>query len=107
MKPFSEEPLKPEVIADFKEKHKNVFEITVGEGDEPKVTGYFRKPTISELSVLLNGDKEKIFDQTLTMFNTCLLGGHPSFETDDDVKLAAIQVFSEVIKARQASIKKL
>lgn len=122
-KVFSEEPLAPEVIADFKAKHKGVFCISVPATDEPPVDdsgnelpvqmldGFFRRLTIDEIGLAQRASTtNNLLDpvkSVLIMYNTSLIGGHPAFESDEEVKRAALEQFKTVIKARTATIKKV
>lgn len=145
---FSVEPISEAQIADWKEKHRGVFDIDVPATDEdddllieanaemklakalPESTddekalkeqaiadaqakldsvkilkGYFRKVGIDELG-MVDGQKNKL-KGSLILYNTSLLGGHPAFENDEDVKIAALKQMGVVLKQRSAVIKKL
>lgn len=107
---FSTEPVTPEQIASWKADFKNVFAIDVPGTDEdeaPAITGYFRKPSIAEIGIATQGNEKNPLNSSLMLYNTCLLGGHPDFDTDEEVKRAAISQFKDILKTRTASIKKL
>lgn len=102
------EPITAEQIQAWKAKYKDVFAIDV-EGDTPEetVTGYFRKPSINELTTAQEAAGNSFIKLGLAIVNTCLLGGHPSFGDNDEVKRACIEQFKDIIKIRKANLKKL
>ena len=102
------EPISGNQIADWKEKHKNVFQISVpNEDSTEELHGYFRKPTIDELALATGGNKDNPLKASLVIYNSCLLGGHPAFAEDESVKMAAMSKFGTLMKVREAEIKKL
>ena len=75
--------------------------------DSVHITGYFRKPSIDEIGLATSGNDKTPLKATMVMYNTCLLGGHPEFDTNEDVKRAALSQFKDVLKTRTATITKL
>lgn len=68
------------------------------------IVGYFKKPSNTEIGLISAVKNE--FEGAMIMYNSCLLGGHPSFEKDDDVKRAAFNQFPALLKTRVSSLKK-
>jgi len=102
------EEMNADQINDWKEKHKSVFCIEVpNEAGDKKLAGYFRKPKIDELGMATAANKDNPLKATQVIYNTCFLGGHPDFEKDEDIKMAAMSKFGEIIQVREAEIKKL
>lgn len=98
----------------WKQTHKDVFAISVpatdedsGKEDGEKLTGYFRKPKLDELGMAAQASRDNALKASQVIYNTCLLGGHPAFADDEDVVRAALSKFGDVIKTREAQIKKL
>jgi hypothetical protein len=98
----------------WKQLHKDVFAITVPATDEDEgkedgevLTGYFRKPKLDELGMAAQASRDNALMASQVIYNTCLLGGHPAFNDDEDVVRAALAKFGNVIKTREAQIKKL
>jgi len=109
-KVFSKDPIEQTTIDEWKGKFRNVFAVEVPVSDEPgadTITGYVRKPDLEEIGIVTSGNKENPVKAVIVLYNTCLLGGHPSFETDKDVRDAAIKQFEDILKTRQATIKKV
>src|SRR5689334_16631534 len=110
---FTTEAIKPEQIADWKTAHKGIFQISVagtdqGQPGEGQIHGFFRKPTLDELGMAATaGGKDNPMKTSRVLYNTCILGGHPDFENDETVILSALSQFGEIMKTRQAEIKKL
>jgi hypothetical protein len=71
------------------------------------IKGYFRKPSVDELGIASQGNEGAPLKVSTIVYNTCLLGGHPDFETDEDVKMAALKQFKGILKGRTASLKKV
>ena len=105
---FTEEAIEEAQIEDWKAKYKKVFAIPVcseDDDDSPKVTGYFRKPSVDELGLMQQASNKVAAVKIL--YNTCLLGGHPLFENDEDIMQGAMKQFQTVLKTRYSEIKKL
>lgn len=108
------EPIPQAQIDAWKQLHKDVFAITVPATDEDEgkedgevLTGYFRKPKLDELGMAAQASRDNALKASQVIYNTCLLGGPPAFVEDEDVVRAALGKFGNVIKTREAQIKKL
>ena len=92
----------PEQIAEWKEKHGEIFAI--------KVDGhvcYLHKPsrkTISYASVAGKTDPLK-FNETI--LRQCWLGGSEAIRTDDDKFMSAGGVLDQLIEVKEAELEKL
>lgn len=92
----------PEQIAEWKEKHGEIFAIKV-DGH----VGYLHKPsrkTISYASVAGKTDPLK-FNETL--LRECWLGGSEAIRKDDDKFLAAGGVLDRIVEVKEAELEKL
>lgn len=111
---LSTETIPQAQIDAWKQTYKDVFAISVPATDDDavtedmqKLTGYFRKPKLDELGMAAQTGKDNALKASQVIYNTCLLGGHPAFAEDEDVVRAALSKFGDVIKTREAQIKKL
>lgn len=111
---LSTEPIPQAQIDAWKQTYRDVFAITVpatdedaGKADGETLTGYFRKPKLDELGMAAQASRDNALKASQVIYNTCLLGGHSAFADDEDVVRAALGKFGDVIKTREAQIKKL
>lgn len=109
---FTTEPILPAQIADWKEQHKtrelHFIEVPVSDEKEADFIGaYFRNPTIEELGLAVTGGGENKLKTSQILYNTCLLGGHPDFETDQAIMQSAMKQFGQAIKTREGRLKKV
>lgn len=110
---LSTEQIPQAQIEAWKQTHKDVFAISVPASDDDTddksetLTGYFRKPKLDELGMAAQAGRDNALKASQVIYNTCLLGGHPAFADDEDVVRAALGKFGDVIKTREAQIKKL
>ncbi len=89
-----------EQIKEWKDKHGELFQITV-EGK----TCILRKPNRKDLSyVSVVKDPIKMSE---TLMNHLWVAGDEEIKTNDDLFLAAVNKIDEVIKVKEAEIKKL
>lgn len=91
-----------EQIEGWKQKHGDVFCVTVGEK-----TAYLKKPdrkTLSAAAVLGKSDPIKYNE---VMLNNCWLGGDEEIKADDALFLGVSSKLSELIEIKEAEIKKL
>ncbi|MBS1745755.1 MAG: hypothetical protein JST21_06270 [Bacteroidetes bacterium] len=89
-------------IDDWKKKHGEIFQIEV-DGH----VAFLKTPDRKTLSYAGSvGTKDPIkFNEIL--LNNCWLGGDEEIKTDDSLFLGAGQVISEIIKVKEATIKKI
>mgnify|MGYP002519697231 CR=1 FL=1 len=89
-----------EQIKEWKAKYGDLFEVTV-EGK----TCILRKPNRKDLSyVSVVKDPIKMSE---TLLNRLWLGGDEEIKTDDELFMATVNVMEDVLKVKEAEIKKL
>lgn len=89
-----------EQIKEWKAKYGDLFEVTV-EGK----TCILRKPNRKDLSYAsVVKDPIKMSE---TLLNRLWLGGDEEIKTDDELFMATVNVMDDVLKVREAEIKKL
>ena len=89
-----------EQIKEWKEKHGELFQITV----EDK-SCILRKPNRQDLSYAsVVKDPIKMSE---TLLNRLWLGGDEEIKTDDELFMATVNVMEDVLKVKEAEIKKL
>jgi len=98
-----------DLLKQLKEKHSDVYELTVGE-DKEKLYGFFRKPTFNEFRMIypliVKGD-DLMADKRLA--ETCWLGGDNELINIDnnlDLFLSYKADLSVLIDIKASSIKK-
>lgn len=92
----------PEQIAEWKNKHKEVFGISV-DGH----VAYLKKPDRKALSYASGvGAKDPIKFNEIILEN-CWLGGSEEIKTDDSLFLGVSGKISELIEVKEAELKKL
>lgn len=102
------EAVTAEQIAEWKAKNpRGVFALPFEKDDNTVITGYFRKPTITELDQATAGVQNAPLKSMRILYNTCFLGGHPEFKDNEDVVLAGIKAFGEINKTQEIAVKKL
>jgi hypothetical protein len=112
MKVITTEPILQAQIDDWKQQHNtnelHLIEVPLGDDENAEVVkGYFRNPTMSELSIATKASVDDKLKFSQVLYNTCLLGGHPLFEKNDSVIQSAMKEFAIAIKPRQAKLKKV
>lgn len=89
-----------EQIKEWKAKYGDIFEVTV-EGK----TCILRKPNRKDLSYAsVVKDPIKMSE---TLLNRLWLGGDEEIKTDDELFMATVNVMEDVLKVKEAEIKKL
>jgi len=89
-----------EQIKEWKAKYGDLFEVTV-EGK----TCILRKPNRKDLSYAsVVKDLIKVVE---TLLNRLWLGGDEEIKTDDELFMATVNVMEDVLKVKEAEIKKL
>ena len=89
-----------EQIKEWKAKYGDLFEVTV-EGK----TCILRKPNRKDLSYAsVVKDPIKMSE---TLLNRLWLGGDEEIKTDDELFMATVNVMEDVLKVKEADIKKL
>ncbi|MBQ8270907.1 MAG: hypothetical protein IJZ22_06875 [Bacteroidaceae bacterium] len=89
-----------EQIKEWKAKYGDLFEVTV-EGK----TGILRKPNRKDLSYAsVVKDPIKMSE---TLLNRLWLSGDEEIKTDDELFMATVNVMEDVLKVKEAEIKKL
>lgn len=127
MKPIvTTDPISEMQIAEWKEKYpRGIFEIEVACSDEPLIRqkeggkegeteeyyeyikGYFRKPDVTEIGLATQGNEKAPLKIVGIIYNTCFIGGHPDFQSNEDVKLSAYEKMAKLTKKRVSVIKKV
>ena len=88
-------------INDWKKKHEDIYEISV---DNKK--GYFRRPDRSTLSLFLSL-QDKPMEANEALARNCFLGGDNALLEQDSLFFAVVSKLSELLKLKDAQIKKL
>ena len=91
-----------EQIAEWKEKHGEVFKITV----EDKAC-YIKRPSRKALGYASVGGKDNPIVFSEIILKDCWLGGDKEIQTDDALFLAASAKVVETIKVAEAALEKL
>lgn len=91
-----------EQIAGWQKKYDEVHEVTI----EDK-TCYLRKPNRSTLSMAATLGKSDAIKYSEIMLENCWLGGDEDIKTVDEYFFAAAAKVAELIKIKEATIKKL
>ncbi len=89
-------------IAEWKEKHGDVWAITVGGS-----VCYLKRPSRKALSYASMMGKSDPLRFSETMLNECWLGGDERIKTDDSLFLGAASKVAELVEVKEAVIKKL
>lgn len=92
----------PEQIESWKNLHKEVFTVTVGDS-----IGYLKKPdrnTIKAVSSIGQSDSIRSIE---ILLENCWLGGDEDIKTDDDKFFGVSQELAKLINFKQAELKKL
>ena len=91
-----------EQITNWKKKHGEVYEITVGD----KVC-YLHKPTRQVLSLAMSKAQTNPLAFGETIVNNCWLGGDEIIKTDDSYFLGLSGKLDDLINIKTAELKKL
>lgn len=89
-----------EQIKEWKAKYGDLFEVTV-EGK----TCILRKPNRKDLSY--SSVVKDPIKMSETLLNRLWLGGDEEIKTDDELFMATVNVMEDVLKVKEAEIKKL
>ena len=98
-----------EQIAAWKSQFKTRFisELISEDPDGTKHVTYFKQPEISHLQMVADKARDKQeMDAMETLFNTLRIGGSDVVLTDFWLKMQCITGLKDVIKTRQAEVKK-
>ena len=96
-----------EQIAEMKEKHGDVFEVSVISADGVEHKGYLRKPKRQELSYATKVGSSNPLGFNESIINACWLAGDEAIKTDDALFMGVSGQIAEIIEVAEASIKKL
>jgi hypothetical protein len=97
----------PEQIAGMKQKHGDVFEVTVISTDGIQHKGYLRKPRRQELSYATKVALSNPLGFNESILKACWLAGDDAIKTDDALFMGVSGQMAEIIEVAEASIKKL
>lgn len=89
-------------ICEWKEKHGDVFELTVED-----LVGYFKKPSRKTLMFASTQIQTNPLKFNEILMEQCWLGGDEALVKDDNYFLAVSGKLGEIIEIKQAEIKKL
>ena len=92
----------PEQIAEWKEKHGEIFSI--------KVDGhvcYLRKPRRKDISYASVAGKTDSLKFNEAMLRQCWLGGSEAIRTDDDKFMGAGAILDQLVEVKEAELEKL
>lgn len=93
-------------IQDYKKKYGKVYLITVTDDEGKDYNAVFRKPDIKILSAASKFEKEP-FKAGIILFDNCWIAGDEEIKTQDDLKIAAMNVMESMFTQYTAKIKKL
>lgn len=98
-----------EMIEEWKQKHGDVYKVTVDKGLESEKVAYVRKPTRQELKYAMMASKggQDLISMQEVLVRHCMLGGDPVIQTDDEYFLAVAEKVSDLFKKREAELEKL
>lgn len=98
-----------DMIKEWKQKHGEVYKVTVDKDLPTEKTAYVRKPTRKELSyamVASNGGKDIIAMQEALIRNSWL-GGDMEMQDDDSYFFALADKVSELMQKKEGELEKL
>lgn len=91
-----------EQIAEWKEKYRDIYEITV----DGRVC-YLRKPNRRELSYASMAGKSDPMKFNEVILAQCWLGGDEEIKTEDDLFLGVSAQVAQIVEVKEAELKKL
>lgn len=89
-------------IKEWKEKHKDIYLVTVDDKG-----CYLRKPTRKEISYATMMGKSDPLKFSEAILNSCWLDGDDEIKTDDELFMGVAGQLAELVKVKEAEIKKL
>ncbi|MCD8177311.1 MAG: hypothetical protein LUE98_07765 [Tannerellaceae bacterium] len=92
----------PEQIKEWKEKHSDIFAVTVAAH-----VCYLKKPTRKDLSYASTAGKTDPLKFNEVILRNCWLGGSEEIRTEDNLFMGACGVLDKLIEIEEAEIKKL
>lgn len=97
----------PEQIQQWKQKHGDVYRISVAGDSGETHTGYFRKPSRKTVGYAAMAGKDNPVRFTEALMQDCWLGGDESLRTDDSLFLSAGAKLAELVQVKEAELEKL
>ncbi len=91
----------------WKYQYKRVVKLAIEDDDGTTLFAYFRKPSIDIRSAVLQASKMDEFKALEVLFKNCYLGGDPSIEEEDDLRLNITTSFSDFIQPKPVTIEVL
>ncbi len=92
----------PEQIEAWKQKHGDVFAVTVGNS-----VCYLKRPTRKAISYASVAGKNDPLKFNEVLLNDCWLGGDDRIKSDDTMFISASAKVAELIEVKEAELKKL
>lgn len=92
----------PEQIEAWKQKHGDVFAVTVGNS-----VCYLKRPTRKAISYASVAGKNDPLKFNEVLLNDCWIFGDERIKTDDSLFIGAAGKLAELIEVKEAEIKKL
>ncbi len=91
----------------WKHQHKRVVKLSVEDDDGKTLYAYFKKPTITIRSAVLQASKIDEFKALEVLFKNCYLGGDAIIAEEDDLRLNITTSFSDFIQPKPVKIEVL
>ncbi len=97
------EGLAEEQLTQLVRKHGQVYPVRVPKDGLVHV-GLFRKPTLADMSAAASVGTGNPMAAGELLYNTCKLAVDPALDSDDEVKLSAINAVSKLFKVLEAEV---
>lgn len=94
-------------INTLKEKHKDIFEISVTDDEGKTHSAVFRKPDLKVISAASKYAETDPIKSSMIVFDNCWLEGDIEIKESEELKLSVVQELGKLFKVYQATVKKL
>lgn len=92
-----------EQVQQFVNRHKQVFPVRVPKDGQTYV-GLFRKPKLSDMSAAAAIGQGDPIGAGELLYNQCKLACDPEMDSDDEVRMAAINGVSKIFRVLEAEV---
>lgn len=99
-------PSKAEIEA-LKQKHGELFQITVTDQTGKEHHAILRKPGMSDMQIASASEKKKPFTFNLSIWSNCKVVADPAIDASEYLLLGAFKELGELVEQANSSIKKL
>jgi len=90
----------------WKAKYTDAYCITIEDDEGNRLAAWFRKPDIDCISAAARYAESDPMKSGLVVFNTCVLHCDAGIEADDNLKISVMNKLGELMKVREAELKK-